>query len=127
MYRFNQVMLCTGEDGRAVFREQALPLDRGREQLRLSEVLAARGMQLRYSPVGFRSAEHCTTEPQWVFILGGVMEIGLPDGSVRRFAAGEHFFSSDTLPQGAEFDPRVHGHWSRQVGDQPLVTLFVKT
>jgi len=24
------------------------------------------------------------------------------------------------------FDPALHGHWSRQVGDQPLVTLFVK-
>ena len=24
------------------------------------------------------------------------------------------------------FDPAVHGHWSRQVGDEPLVTAFVK-
>jgi hypothetical protein len=24
------------------------------------------------------------------------------------------------------FDPTLHGHWSRQVGEEPLVTLFVK-
>jgi hypothetical protein len=61
-----------------------------------------------------------------VFILGGEMEIGLQDGSTRRFKPGQHFHSSDTLPQGASFDPRVHGHWSAQRGKRPLVTLFVK-
>jgi hypothetical protein len=24
------------------------------------------------------------------------------------------------------FDSQVHGHWSRQVGDEELVTLFVR-
>jgi hypothetical protein len=55
-----------------------------------------------------------------------MMEIGLPDGSSRVFRAGEHFYSADTLPEGIEFDPKIHGHWSRQVGDEPLVTAFVK-
>ncbi len=54
------------------------------------------------------------------------MEIGLQDGSTRRFGPGEHFHSADTLPPGAEFDPAVHGHRSRQVGPDPLVTLFVR-
>jgi hypothetical protein len=31
------------------------------------------------------------------------------------------------LPQGPTFDANVHGHCSRVVGDQPLVTLFVRT
>ena len=31
-----------------------------------------------------------------------------------------------TLPPGSSFDPAVHGHWSRQVGPDPLVTLFVR-
>ena len=86
----------------------------------------ATGLQLRQSPVGFRSQWHCTPKPQWLFVLGGAMEIGLQDGSSRIFKAGEHFFSADTLPDGATFDPAVHGHWSRQVGDEPLVTAFVK-
>jgi hypothetical protein len=81
---------------------------------------------LRQSPVGFRSDMHCTGTPQWVFILDGEMEIALQDGTVRRFKPGEHFLSSDTLPEGAVFDAKRHGHRSRQCGDRPLVTLFVR-
>jgi len=33
---------------------------------------------------------------------------------------------ADLLPAGALFDPSVHGHWSRQLGADPLVTLFVR-
>jgi hypothetical protein len=43
------------------------------------------------------------------------------------FKPGEHFYSADGLPEGAAFDPKVHGHWSAQRGGSPLVTLFVKT
>lgn len=55
------------------------------------------------------------------------LAIVLQDGSSRLFKPGEHFFSADTLPDGATFDPKVHGHWSVQRGGRPLVTLFVKT
>ena len=54
------------------------------------------------------------------------MEIGLQDGSARVFGPGEHFYSADLLPEGAVFDPALHGHRSRQVGEEPLVTLFVR-
>lgn len=127
MNDFKKVTLFTDTDGRAKFREEQIPLDQGSPQTRLSELLPASALQLRQSPPGFRSAVHVTTQPQWVFILSGLMEIGLPDGSCRVFKAGEHFYSVDTLPEGASFDPEIHGHWSRQVGDQPLVTAFVKT
>lgn len=126
MNAFRKVELRTAEDGRARFHESDIPLTEGTPASRLSEVLPASGLQLRTSPPGFTSQFHCTVEPQWVFILSGVMEIGLQDGSARRFSAGEHFFSADTLPSGARFDPAVHGHRSAQVGDAPLVTLFIK-
>lgn len=126
MTPFTQVILFTDTDGRARFREQAIALDEGTPQARLSALMPSGGLQLRESPVGFRSSFHCTTTPQWVFILRGRMEIGLQDGSSRVFAPGEHFFSADTLPAGATFDPALHGHWSRQVGDEPLVTAFVR-
>ncbi|MEP7281710.1 MAG: hypothetical protein ABI696_07000 [Rubrivivax sp.] len=126
MSHFTQVELFTDDDGRARFRERPIALDEGTPQARLSRLHPSGSMQWRESPVGFRSAPHCTGQPQWVFILQGQMEIGLPDGSSRTFAPGEHFFSADTLPAGAQFDPQQHGHWSRQVGDQPLVTLFVR-
>jgi hypothetical protein len=123
---FTQVVLYTDTDGRARFREEVIPLDEGTPAARLSSILPASGVQLRESPVGFRSSMHCTGSPQWLFVLSGAMEIGLADGSSRVFVAGEHFYSADTLPAGATFDPAIHGHWSRQLGNQPLVTLFVK-
>jgi hypothetical protein len=127
MTTFTKVILHTDRDGRARFREEAVPLPEGTPQAMLSAVLPASGYQLRHSPIGFRSQFHCTPKPQWVFILQGGMEIGLQDGSSRVFGPGEHFFSADTLPEGATFDPKLHGHWSRQIGSQPLVTLFLKT
>ena len=127
MDTFSQVILFTDTDGRARFREQAIPLSEGTPQSRLSAVHTMTGLQLRRSPVGFRSTFHCTGAPQWVFILGGQMEIGLQDGTSRIFGPGEHFYSADVLPDGAVFDPKVHGHWSRQVGPDPLVTVFVKS
>lgn len=126
MTSFTKVVLFTDTDGRARFREESIALTEGNPQSMLSSVHAATGYQLRHSPVGFRSQWHCTPNPQWVFILGGEMEIGLQGGSSRVFKAGEHFFSADTLPDGATFDPTVHGHWSCQRGSEPLVTLFLK-
>jgi hypothetical protein len=94
---------------------------------RLSPVMPSGGLQLRRSPAGFASSFHCTTHPQWLFVLEGRMEIGLPDGSLRVFGPGQHFYSADTLPEGATFDPAVHGHRSRALDDQPLVTAFVRS
>jgi hypothetical protein len=126
MPQFTKVVLFTDLDGRARFREEMLPLDQGTPESALSALMPSGGFQLRTSPVGFRSTFHCTGAPQWVFILGGQMEISLQDGSFRIFKAGEHFYSADVLPAGQTFDAKVHGHWSRQVGPDPLVTLFVR-
>jgi hypothetical protein len=123
---FTKVILFTDQDGRARFRDEQLPLDQGTPQSRLSALFASGGYQLRESPPGFRSQFHCTETPQFVFILSGQMEIGLQDGSSRVFGPCEHFYSADKLPDGASFDPALHGHWSRQAGDQALVTLFVR-
>ncbi|MEY4074657.1 MAG: hypothetical protein RJA29_2014 [Pseudomonadota bacterium] len=126
MTTFTRVVLFTDTDGRARFREESIPLDQGTPQSQLSALMASGGYQLRHSPVGFRSQFHVSPHPQWVFILQGHMEIGLQDGSSRVFSPGEHFYSADLLPDGTSFDARVHGHWSRQVGADPLVTLFVR-
>lgn len=126
MNTFTKVVLFTDRDGRAKWREEALALSGGTPQAMLTELFPASGYQLRHSPLGFRSQWHCTPQPQWVFILGGEMEIGLQDKSSRVFRPGEHFYSADTLPAGATFDPALHGHWSAQRGPNPLVTLFLK-
>jgi hypothetical protein len=127
MDTFTQVILETGPDGRARFREETVALSEGSPMSRLSLVMPSGGLQLRRSPAGFASNFHCTTHPQWLFVLEGRMEIGLPDGRLRVFGPGQHFYSADTLPAGATFDPAVHGHCSRALDDQPLVTAFVRS
>lgn len=126
MSTLTKVVLYTGTDGRALFRDEELPLGQGTPQSMLSDVFASGGYQLRMSPVGFRSTFHCTGAPQWCFILAGQMEIGLQGGVSRIFHPGQHFYSADLLPPGAIFDSAIHGHWSRQVGPDALVTLFVR-
>ena len=126
MTKFTKIVLFTDTDGKARFKEESIDMAQGSPQSQLTEIFSAEGYQLRYSPVGFRSQFHVTGKPQWVFILSGQMEIGLQDGTSRVFSAGERFYSADTLPEGATFDPAVHGHWSRQVGNEPLRTLFLK-
>ncbi len=126
MSMFSKTVLFTDIDGHAKWRMDEVLLTEGKPEARLSALMASGGYQLRMSPVGFRSQFHCTGTPQWVFILGGHMEIGLQDGSSRVFKPGEHFYSADVLPEGATFDATIHGHWSRQVGDAPLVTLFLR-
>ena len=123
---FTKVVLFTDTDGRAKFREEPVAMPEGNPQAMLSALCPSGGYQLRHSPVGFRSQFHCTVTPQWVFILGGEMEIGLQGGMSRVFRPGEHFYSADVLPEGATFDANIHGHWSRQVGSDPLTTLFVR-
>src|SRR6218665_1770891 len=112
MSQFTKVVLYTDTDGCARFREEPLALGEGTPQSMLSALYPSGGYQLRMSPLGFRSSFHCTGAPQWVFILQGQMEIGLQGGVSRVFGPGQHFYSADHLPEGATFDPAVHGHWS---------------
>jgi hypothetical protein len=120
-------ILYTDAQGTARFKDEPLALSEGTDAARLSPLAASSGFQFRQSPVGFHSTFHCTTTPQWLVVLSGAMEISLQDGTVRVFSAGERFYSNDTLPADATFDAKLHGHRSRQIGDQPLVTMFVRS
>jgi hypothetical protein len=120
------VLLETGADGRARFRDDRLALHETRPQLYLSEVLPAGGWQLRESPPGYRLGFHCTVTPQWIIVVRGALEIALPDGTSRVFRAGDFLYANDKLPPGATFDPALHGHASRQVGSEAVVTVMVK-
>ena len=126
MSQITQTILYTDADGFAKFREEVLHLTEGKPEAKLSPLQSSGGFQFRESPVGFKSSFHCTTTPQWLVVLSGAMEIFLQDGTSRIFKAGDSFYSNDTLPLGAVFDPKHHGHASRQVGEAPLQTLFVR-
>ena len=123
---FTKVLLYTDSDGRSRFRDDAMPMMASGAIGFLSDVFPARGYQLRHSPAGYESPFHCSSVPQWVFVLSGIMEIKLIDGETRQFRAGQSFLSQDLLPDGADFQDGLHGHASRQIGTEPLVTLFVR-
>lgn len=123
----SQTILYTNIDGYAKFKDEVLVLTDGTDAARLSPLVNSGGYQFRQSPVGFHSNFHCTTAPQWLIVLQGAMEIGLQDGSSRIFKAGQSFYSDDTLPAGASFDAKRHGHCSKQVGNEPLVTVFIRS
>ena len=120
------IVLETGPDGRARFREDELALNETKPQLYLSAILPASGLQLRESPPGYRMDFHCAPVSQWIIVVSGALEIALTDGTSRVFRAGDLLYANDKLPPGATFDPRVHGHSSRQVGDEPVVTVLIK-
>ncbi|HSW16495.1 MAG TPA: hypothetical protein VLJ86_04660 [Ramlibacter sp.] len=123
---FTKVILETGPDGRSRFRDEVVPLAENKPLLFLTERMSGGNVQIRVSPRGYSMDFHCTTSPQWTFVLSGTLEIGLVDGSARQFRAGDHLFAVDTLAPGATFDPKVHGHNSRQVGDEAVVTALVR-
>ncbi|RWF80008.1 MAG: hypothetical protein E5X63_20145 [Mesorhizobium sp.] len=125
METFTKVTLYTDKDGYARFREKQIAFVDGPPGLRLTGEFPCKSCQLRHSPVGFRLDFHvCGDKPLWVAVLQGILEITLQDGTSRQFMPGDCFYAADVLPAGATFDPEVHGHQSRQVGDAPLVTLF---
>lgn len=125
MSTFTKVILTTDAEGRSCFREEIIQLAEGSPRAQLSPPLPCSSYQLRQSPVGFSSDFHCPNMPMWVFILGGQMEITLQDGSSRLFRPGDSFYAANLLPSGIPFDKKRHGHASRQVGPDPLVTLFL--
>lgn len=127
MNSFTKIILFTDTDGRARFREEIIELSEGTTQIQVSRPFPCVTYQVRHSPVGFNFDFHCTDSPIWVIILEGEMEITLRDGTSRLFKPGDCFYAEDTLPLGAPFDQELHGHASRQVGSDPLVTMFVGT
>ena len=118
--------LNTNKNGLAYWDEEMILMDEGNSITKLSKVMESKGHQLRYSSIEFSSEFHCSTEPQYVFILQGQMKITLQDGSYKIFVPGQYFYSNDLCPNDEIFDIKKHGHKSENIGDLPLVTLFIK-
>lgn len=125
-HEFTQVVLEAGPDGRSRFREEPLSLQEAKPGLFLSAAMPGGKVMLRNSPPGYAMDFHRTVSPQWTFMLSGALEIGLPDGSSRVFRAGDVLYATDMAPSGVPFDPSIHGHNSRTVGDEPVVAVLVR-
>ena len=103
--------LHTGNDGQSHIEELKLA-----EHPDLSSLKGTTGIMFRESPSGNFIDWHPAPRPQWVIILSGQLEIGLGDGTLRRFGPGDARLVADTTG---------HGHTTRVVGGQPCVTAVV--
>jgi quercetin dioxygenase-like cupin family protein len=74
------------------------------------------GAQFRTTPAGYFSDWHTAPRRQYVITLSGEVEIGLEDGTVRRFGPGHVTIAEDTTGDG---------HTTRVVGSQPRVSITI--
>lgn len=66
----------------------------------------------------FGGEPHPASEPQWVVVLRGRIEVEVSDGSSRQFGPGDLVLAADT---------RGRGHITRVVGDQTVEALVISS
>ena len=74
------------------------------------------GVVFRETETGRFSDWHNAPRRQYVVNLSGEVEIGLGDGTVKRFGPGHVTLAEDLTG---------HGHTTRVVGDQPRVSMTI--
>jgi len=82
---------------------------------KLTSLMAAQGVQFRSIEAGHFLDWHPAPRRQFVIMLSGHMEIGLPDGSLHRFGPGDVLLAEDVTGK----------HTRRVIGDEPRVTATI--
>jgi len=108
--------LYTGPDQESHFEDIDLPLREKGDLVRMSDVTKATGISYREADKNYRSDWHTAPHRQFVIVLGGVLEIEIGNGTIRRFGPGEVLLAEDT---------RGKGHLTRTVGNEPRRSLVV--
>ena len=103
--------LYTGNDGQSHIEDQSLS-----SHPALAEPQNTKYIVFNQLPVGTFIDWHPAPRRQYVIILSGQLEIGLGDGTVRRFGAGDARLVEDVTGKG---------HTTRVVGSEPVLTATV--
>src|SRR5262245_21358223 len=103
--------LYTGPDGESHIEAVTIPDVHRMAALRPSSAIA-----LEEDPPGTFLDWHPAPRRQWVVILSGELEIGLGDGTLHRFGAGDARLVEDTTGRG---------HTTRVVGSIPCLMMFL--
>ena len=106
------VRIYTGEDGQSHFEEMEMPTGSVED----SPVLPATSITFRHSEPGEFIDWHPAPRRQYIITLSGQVEIGLGDGTLRRFGPGEVLLADDLTGRG---------HTTRSVGDKPRVSAAI--
>jgi len=104
------VRIYTGQDGQTHFEDLPLPA----EESHNVAVQAGANLVFRCFPADYSSDWHTAPRRQYIFILKGQMEIGIGDGTTRRFGPGDVVLADDLAGQG---------HTTRSVGVPASVPL----
>jgi hypothetical protein len=97
------VRIYTGQDGQTHFEDIPMPADEGHDVA----LQAGANLAFRCFPADYFSDWHTAPRRQYIFILAGQMEIGIGDGSTRRFGPGDVVLADDLTGKG---------HTTRSVG-----------
>ena len=95
--------IYTGHDGQTHFEDLPLPA----EESHNVALQAGANLVFRCFPADYWSDWHTAPRRQYIFILVGQMEIGIGDGTTRRFGPGDVVLADDLTGQG---------HTTRSVG-----------
>ena len=90
------VRLYTGNDGQTHFEDLPLPA----EEIHNVAIQAGADLVFRRFPADYFSDWHTAPRRQYIFILAGQMEIGIGDGTTRRFGPGDVVLADDRTGQG---------------------------
>lgn len=103
--------LYAGVDGQSRIEDQSLS-----SHPTLTTPLTASYIVFNQMPVGTFIDWHPAPRRQYVIILSGQLEIGLGDGTVRRFGPGDARLVEDITGTG---------HTTRVVGPEPVLTAVI--
>ncbi len=104
--------LYTGEDGESHFEE--LDMDLG--EYPWGDLKNATGIMFRHDEPGTFMDWHVAPRRQFIITLSGEVEIGLGDGTLRRFGAGQVMLADDLTGRG---------HTTHAVSDVPRVSVAI--
>ena len=104
--------LYTGDDGQSHFQE--LYMESGFAAF--YKMQPATGVMFRQVEPGEFQDWHQAPQRQYVITLAGKVEIGIADGTVKTFGAGDVMLAEDLTGQG---------HTTRPIGDSPRVFLTI--
>ena len=98
------VRIYTGHDGQTHFEDLPLPA----EESHNIALQAGANLVFRSFPADYFSDWHTAPRRQYIFILSGQVEIGIGDGTTRRFGPGDVVLADDLTGQG---------HTTRSLGE----------
>jgi hypothetical protein len=118
-------VLETLGDGRSQWATTQWPSET-RSGMQLSPRIDCSSLRLRRSEPGYFADWHVAGEAVLIVIQHGTLRIGLRNGETRDFSEGQAFIAADRVPEGRPFDPALHGHTARVIGESTLQAIHIK-